>query len=95
MNPKQRISYFPVEEMDAEMQKEMDRCRREGTPRPDTRRFGATLMNARPITAATAASSSTKSTRLCTTRAPCAVASAITLDSAVDRFTSLAPPQGH
>jgi len=36
MNPKQRISYFPVERMDAEMQKEMDRCRREGTPRPES-----------------------------------------------------------
>lgn len=34
--PKQRISYFPLEEMDAEMQKEMDRCRREGTPRPES-----------------------------------------------------------
>ena len=36
MQPKQRISYFPVEQMDAEMQKEMDRCRREGTPRPES-----------------------------------------------------------
>ena len=36
MNPNQRISYFPVEQMDAEMQKEMDRCRREGTPRPES-----------------------------------------------------------
>ena len=33
---KQRISYFPLEQMDAEMQKEMDRCRREGTPRPES-----------------------------------------------------------
>ncbi|MGH8725733.1 MAG: carboxymuconolactone decarboxylase family protein [Burkholderiales bacterium] len=33
---KQRISYFPVERMDAEMQKEMERCRREGTPRPES-----------------------------------------------------------
>jgi len=33
MNPKQRISYFPLEKMDAEMRKEMERCRREGTPR--------------------------------------------------------------
>ena len=32
----QRISYFPVENMDAEMRKEMDRCRREGTPRPES-----------------------------------------------------------
>jgi alkylhydroperoxidase family enzyme len=36
MNAKQRISYFPLERMDAEMQKEMDRCRREGTPRPES-----------------------------------------------------------
>ena len=34
--PKQRISYVPLEKMDAEMQKEMDRCRREGTPRPES-----------------------------------------------------------
>jgi alkylhydroperoxidase family enzyme len=33
---KQRISYVPVESMDPEMQKEMDRCRREGTPRPES-----------------------------------------------------------
>ncbi len=33
---KQRISYVDVSEMDAEMQKEMDRCRREGTPRPES-----------------------------------------------------------
>ena len=33
---KQRISYVPLEKMDAEMQKEMDRCRREGTPRPES-----------------------------------------------------------
>jgi alkylhydroperoxidase family enzyme len=33
---KQRISYFPLDKMDAEMQKEMDRCRREGTPRPES-----------------------------------------------------------
>jgi len=36
MNEKQRISYFPVEQMDAAMQQEMDRCRREGTPRPES-----------------------------------------------------------
>ena len=36
MNPQQRISYFPVGQMDAEMQSEMDRCRREGTPRPES-----------------------------------------------------------
>ena len=33
---KQRVSYFPLEKMDAEMQKEMERCRREGTPRPES-----------------------------------------------------------
>ena len=33
---KQRISYVPLEKMDAEMRKEMDRCRREGTPRPES-----------------------------------------------------------
>ncbi len=33
---KQRISYVPVEKMDAEMRKEMERCRREGTPRPES-----------------------------------------------------------
>ena len=33
---KQRISYVPLDKMDAEMQKEMDRCRREGTPRPES-----------------------------------------------------------
>jgi alkylhydroperoxidase family enzyme len=32
----QRISYVDVGSMDAEMQKEMDRCRREGTPRPES-----------------------------------------------------------
>jgi len=36
MQPKQRISYFPVEQMEAAMQSEMDRCRREGTPRPES-----------------------------------------------------------
>ena len=38
MNPmaKQRISYVPLEQMDAEMRKEMERCQREGTPRPES-----------------------------------------------------------
>src|SRR3954463_5627340 len=36
MTTKQRISYFPLEKMDAAMQAEMDRCRREGTPRPES-----------------------------------------------------------
>jgi alkylhydroperoxidase family enzyme len=34
--PKQRISYVDPQVMDPEMQKEMDRCRREGTPRPES-----------------------------------------------------------
>ena len=33
---KQRISYVPLEQMDAAMQKEMRRCEREGTPRPES-----------------------------------------------------------
>ncbi len=33
---KQRISYVDPGSMDPEMQKEMDRCRREGTPRPES-----------------------------------------------------------
>ncbi len=33
---KQRISYVPLEKMNAEMRKEMERCRREGTPRPES-----------------------------------------------------------
>ena len=36
MAGKQRISYYPLDRMDAEMQREMDRCRREGTPRPES-----------------------------------------------------------
>ncbi|MGH3393522.1 MAG: carboxymuconolactone decarboxylase family protein [Streptosporangiaceae bacterium] len=32
----QRISYVPLEQMDEQMQAEMDRCRREGTPRPES-----------------------------------------------------------
>src|SRR3989442_1808964 len=36
MSGKQRISYFPLEQMDAEMQKEMERCKREATPRPES-----------------------------------------------------------
>ena len=34
--PKQRISYFPLEKMDAAMRAEMERCAREGTPRPES-----------------------------------------------------------
>src|SRR5919202_580634 len=33
---KQRISYVPLEKMDAEMREEMERCQREGTPRPES-----------------------------------------------------------
>jgi alkylhydroperoxidase family enzyme len=33
---KQRISYVPLEKMDPEMRKEMERCKREGTPRPES-----------------------------------------------------------
>lgn len=36
MGRRQRISYVPVESMDEDMQVEMDRCRREGTPRPES-----------------------------------------------------------
>src|SRR5882672_5672036 len=32
----QRISYVPLEKMDAEMRREMERCQREGTPRPES-----------------------------------------------------------
>jgi alkylhydroperoxidase family enzyme len=31
-----RISYVPLEEMDERMQQEMERCAREGTPRPES-----------------------------------------------------------
>ena len=33
---KQRISYVPLEKMDAKMRQEMERCQREGTPRPES-----------------------------------------------------------
>jgi alkylhydroperoxidase family enzyme len=33
---KQRISYVPLEKMDEKMRKEMERCAREGTPRPES-----------------------------------------------------------
>jgi alkylhydroperoxidase family enzyme len=32
----QRISYFPLDEMTEEMRAEMERCAREGTPRPES-----------------------------------------------------------
>jgi alkylhydroperoxidase family enzyme len=33
---KQRISYVDLESMDADMRREMERCQREGTPRPES-----------------------------------------------------------
>ena len=33
---KQRISYFPLDQMDPDMRAEMERCQREGTPRPES-----------------------------------------------------------
>jgi alkylhydroperoxidase family enzyme len=33
---RQRISYVPLEKMDADMRREMERCQREGTPRPES-----------------------------------------------------------
>ena len=36
MAEKQRISYIPLEDMTPEMRAEMERCAREGTPRPES-----------------------------------------------------------
>ena len=36
MSDKPRISYVPYEEMTPEMQAEIERCAREGTPRPES-----------------------------------------------------------
>ena len=36
MSKKPRISYVPIEEMTPEMREEMERCAREGTPRPES-----------------------------------------------------------
>jgi alkylhydroperoxidase family enzyme len=36
MTGKQRIGYVPLEQMTAEMRTEMERCAREGTPRPES-----------------------------------------------------------
>jgi alkylhydroperoxidase family enzyme len=36
MGAKQRISYVPLEDMTADMRAEMERCAREGTPRPES-----------------------------------------------------------
>ena len=33
---KQRITYVPLEAMDDDMRREMERCQREGTPRPES-----------------------------------------------------------
>ena len=41
-----RISYRPVESMDARMQEEMRRCAREGTPRPESSAVRAHAPNA-------------------------------------------------
>src|SRR5713226_3826109 len=40
---KQRIRYVPLEKMDAEMRSEMERCQREGTPRPESTAIRAHL----------------------------------------------------
>ena len=42
----QRISYVPVEAMDERMQEEMQRCAREGTPRPESSAVRAHAPNA-------------------------------------------------
>ena len=42
----QRISYVPVEDMDPRMQEEMQRCAREGTPRPESSAVRAHAPNA-------------------------------------------------
>ena len=36
MGDRQRISYLPLEAMDQDMRAEMERCRREGAPRPES-----------------------------------------------------------
>jgi alkylhydroperoxidase family enzyme len=36
LTDKQRISYLPLDAMDPEMRAEMERCQREGTPRPES-----------------------------------------------------------
>lgn len=46
METKQRISYRPLEEMDERMRAEMDRCAREGTPRPESSAVRAHAPNA-------------------------------------------------
>lgn len=46
MAEKQRISYVPLETMDERMQEEMQRCAREGTPRPESSAVRAHAPNA-------------------------------------------------
>jgi alkylhydroperoxidase family enzyme len=43
---KQRISFFPFDQMDSRMQEEMERCAREGTPRPESSAVRAHAPNA-------------------------------------------------
>ncbi len=46
MENEQRISFFPYDQMDAAMQKEMQRCATEGTPRPESSAIRAHAPNA-------------------------------------------------
>jgi alkylhydroperoxidase family enzyme len=46
MAGKQRISYVPLEDMTPEMRAEMERCAREGTPRPESSAIRAHVPNA-------------------------------------------------
>jgi alkylhydroperoxidase family enzyme len=46
MENKQRISFFPYDQMDAPMQTEMQRCATEGTPRPESSAIRAHAPNA-------------------------------------------------
>ena len=44
--PTRRISYVPLDQMDERMQAEMERCAREGTPRPESSAVRAHAPNA-------------------------------------------------
>lgn len=46
MTGKQRISYVPLDDMTPEMRAEMERCAREGTPRPESSAVRAHVPNA-------------------------------------------------
>lgn len=46
MTDKQRISYVPLDDMSPEMRAEMERCAREGTPRPESSAIRAHVPNA-------------------------------------------------